>query len=389
MTKKILHLRSSSALLGAENVLLALARHSQALGYEAIIGVLHDLRDPVPELYLQAEALGLKCHCFSANKRIDWQCITEIKTYIKENDIAILHTHGYREDIYAYLATNNVKKIATNHLWKRTNFMEKCYAVLDALALRSFHLTVGVSDNIVSDMQRYGLPKNRIKLIENGININEFTQVKSEELLESSRADMGVKNRTVITMISSLTIEKAHYVALEAFHQLITAQADRVDSESQTQPLPHLLIVGEGDQKEKIESFIDQHELHDYITLLGKRSDVSKLLAITDIFLMTSNNEGLPMALLEAMAAGKAVIATQVGGITKLLNEKNVQSAPGIGTPPGDSSEIFKALSKLHNDPALRQQLGVNAQEAIIKHYSAQKMTEQYCELYTNLMAAS
>ena len=371
--KTVLHLRSSGGLLGAENVILELTKYSNLYGYTPIIGALLDVGDPIPEFITLADQQGIRTQLFTAHSKVDHQCIKMIKHFCQKESVDLLHTHGYREDIFGLMAAPSIKKVATNHLWKNTNQALKMYAWIDSLALRFYHKIIAVSDNVLQDMKAKGLPEHKMITLSNGIDLNKFSattpQKQSLEIKEQLKLPL---NSILITMVSSLTPEKGHKVAIKAFKTL---------TKNISHPV-HLLIVGDGPEKSELMSMCDELDLSKRITFTGKRTDIPDLLGLSDIFLLSSYIEGLPMALLEAMASSKAIVATNVGDVAFALDQ-----GAGIVIQPGKDLDMANGLKKLIEDDEHRIHLGTMARQRVESYFSSQTMTEKYCKIYDALMA--
>ena len=173
--KRVLHLRSSGGLLGAENVVLEIAKFSTQNGWESIVGAINDVNDPYPEFLELADTYGVKCALFKSDGKLDFSCVREIKKFIDKYSIDIIHTHGYKENIYSLMVRSGLPKVSTNHLWKTSTLKAKIYCCIDAILIRLFDEIVGVSDEIVNGMRRVGI-KHSFK-IANGVDCNKFSVV--------------------------------------------------------------------------------------------------------------------------------------------------------------------------------------------------------------------
>jgi glycosyltransferase involved in cell wall biosynthesis len=144
----------------------------------------------------------------------------------------------------------------------------------------------------------------------------------------------------------------------------------------------HLLLVGEGACEVDIKESIKKWHLTPYVTLTGFRKDIPEILAAVDILVMPSRWEGLPMALLEGMAMGKAVIASPVGGIPDVIND----GANGVLVEAGDQAGWCQAIKMLFENRELRQQLGEKAKLTVKRHYSAEAVAQAYESLYMEFL---
>ena len=361
---RVLHLRSSGAILGAENVIIEIAKNSPRHGWESVVGAINDVKDTYPDFLGLASRNGIRTANFKCHGRLDFSCIKEIKKFIEISDINIIHSHGYKEDIFTFLIPGSIPKIATNHLWKGITVKSKIYCYLDAMCVRFFDKIVGVSDEIVKQMEQLYI-KNLYK-IPNGIDINKYKpRAKSGKILK----EFGLSaDDIVLGMVSSLTYEKNHKMVIEALKEI-------------NLPNLKLLIVGDGKSRGIIQKQVAATGVQESIILAGARNDIVNILSVIDVFLMPSLNEGLPMALLEAMACGKAVIASRVGEIPNVV----CHNGNGLLIAPYDSEQFVKAIIHLIEDTQKIQSFGMSARKTVEESYSSSIMAERYCEIYDSL----
>jgi glycosyltransferase involved in cell wall biosynthesis len=363
---KVLHLRNTEGVFGAEKVIIEISKYSKNYGYDSIIGIFKDDKMTIPELAQSAQNEGLQTIIFPCNGRFDMKCARKINAYILENNINLLHCHGYKEDFYALASRTVIPKLATNHLWKSTSFILKLYRQIDIFLLRAFDCVVGVSDEIVSEMRNLGI-KDPVK-VQNGIDIDKFNiDQKAVEL--ASKIGLN-SNDIVFCMVSSLTPEKNHSAAIEALSNLKHTGSQ-------------LLIVGDGPLLKDLQDQVARLNLQKRVFFVGRRENIRELLSISDIFLLPSLKEGLPIALLEAMACGKAVIASRVGENANVISD----GINGMIVENGDKNSLSNAMHLLLEQKNLIYQFGAKARETVANNFSSHVMTLNYCELYNRLLA--
>ncbi|MDX2505572.1 MAG: glycosyltransferase family 4 protein [Gammaproteobacteria bacterium] len=369
---KVLHLRCSGSLLGAEAVILELASSPTDHGYEPVVGVIHDRRDPFPELATTAEKQNINHRVFQASRRIDLACIINIRRYIKSENIDIIHTHGYREDLYALLSHTGRPICATNHLWKRSNLTLMLYAYIDSIAMSQIDHIVAVSQPILEEMEASPFIDNKkLSMISNGIDTKKFHPNNTSTI----RDELNINPDTIlITAVSSLTSEKGHTYLLDALAQLKSKISDF-----------HLLIIGDGSEQTSIEQQINSLDLSDQVTLLGRRSDINNIHAATDIYALPSLKEGLPMSLLEAMASGVCSVATNVGDISKCIDN----NVTGVIVKPRDADALMCAIHTLCLDASIRDRIGRAAATLIQEKFSTETMAGKYNELYNQMLSVN
>ena len=364
----VLHIRDTGDMLGAESVILELAKHSKALGINSIIGVLEGGSEKLVHLANESDISSFIIPCHG---KIDYKTIRFLKKYIVQNNIHIVHSHGYKEDFYVWLS-KLTPIIGTNHLWKRTTLALKFYAFLDSLILKRFDKVAAVSKPILQDMIKTGISATKSLVVPNGVDMNRFKINLDLDQIKAMKMSLGIhSNNIVIGMISSLSKEKGHENAISCFVKVVNDY-----------PNIHLLIVGTGEEDSSLHQLAYENNVLDKITFTGRRNDIPEIHQVIDIFLLNSFAEGLPMALLEAMASGKAVIATDVGDVETAV----VDNKTGLLISSNDMDELNDALRKLIPDGEKRFRFGQSAQRHISKHFSSVSMTAKYVELYRDML---
>ena len=185
------------------------------------------------------------------------------------------------------------------------------------------------------------------------------------------REELGVGPDDVLVLaVGSLIPVKGHSVLLEALSRIPRASERIVVA----------IAGGGGEEESRLRALATDLGIVSDVHLLGFRDDVSDLLRAADAFAMPSLSEGLPMAMIEAMLAGKAIVASEVGGIPELL------PAPDLGllVEPGDASGLAERLGELVRDRGLRERLGVAARAHAMAHFTASAMAEKYVALYAD-----
>lgn len=207
----------------------------------------------------------------------------------------------------------------------------------------------------------------KIVTINNGVEVNRYQNAQPLELPHLSPL---TELKTILT-IGRLTAQKGHRYLLEAMPQIV-----------QNHPNTHLLIVGEGELETDLKQQARDSGYAQHIHFLGKRLDIPELLATADIFVLPSLWEGLSIALLEAMAAAKPIVATAVSGSNQVLTP----TVTGLIIPPANSPALATALSVLLGQPQFAHQLGQAAQRHVIAHYSAEQQARDHVKLYQQFL---
>ena len=168
-----------------------------------------------------------------------------------------------------------------------------------------------------------------------------------------------------------LTVEKGHRFLIEA-----------LASKPLRDMAWYLVIVGEGVMQDELQALASSFGLSERILFLGQRDDIANILAGLDVFILPSLNEGLPMALLEAMASEKPIISTRVGDIPALIADSSL----GLLVDPGDSLSLARAIEFAVTDSSWRSAAGLAAKKHVFSEYSATRMAGKYADIYRVLV---
>src|SRR5439155_1052376 len=196
----------------------------------------------------------------------------------------------------------------------------------------------------MSGLARYlRLPAERVGVIPLGLDLDRFLTADADLERRRFREDIGARSDVVVTMVGRLTAIKNHELALRAFA--------RLPHES---PRFLLVLVGGGEEEGRLRRLASHLGLAERVRFLGWRRDLEAVYYGSDIVALTSDNEGTPVCLIEALACGRAVVATNVGGVADVLEEGRL----GLLVPPRDESALARALLTLA-DGSARERLGM------------------------------
>lgn len=248
--------------------------------------------------------------------------------------------------------------VATEQLFVETPYTRLAISQQRLLALQVRY--IAVSKAIARRLRQvFGIPDARLRVIPNAISNRNFSQ-------EFKLQQEGNRHPAVLC-VARLDPQKGLSTLLEA--------AVRV-------PEAIFLLAGEGPQRHELEAQAANLGLRARVHFLGFREDVPALLALADLFVLPSLYEGMPISLLEAMSAGKAVIATAIPGVDEVVKH----GENGMLVPPGDPERLAVAIRNLLGNPDLRRRLGQAAQNLVLKAFSQNTMVQRVCEVYEELL---
>jgi glycosyltransferase involved in cell wall biosynthesis len=363
---KVLQLISSGGYYGAENMLLNLCASQEKAGCENSLLLFYNVHVPNVEFYERARRRGLSVRMVHCKGRADWRAVRQIEEYIQEDEVDLVHTHGYKADLYGYLAAWRCHKpvVATCHNWVGGTAALGIYNHLDRMALKKFNALAAVSDAVAQRLLAFGVPTEKIKTIANGIDVTAFERAQPLPLLKD-------EGSIVVGVVARLDLQKGFEYLLRAARELCKMF-----------PGLKIVIAGEGPDRSAIEEMIEQYGLQSSVVLAGQQSNMPAVYAAMDIFVLPSLNEGLPMTVLEAMAASKPVIATRVGAIPSVIRD----GENGLLVAPKDSEGLRNAVASLLNDPERRRRLGDQAHTWVSQNYTSEAMALKYREMYEEVL---
>ena len=362
---KVLQLISSGGYYGAENMLLNLCASQEKTGCQNSLLLFYNVHVPNVEFYERARRRGLSVRMVHCKGKADWRAVQQIEEYIQEDGIDLVHTHGYKADLYGYLAAWRSGKpvVATCHNWVGGTAALGIYNYLDRMALKRFNALAAVSDAVAQRLLAFGVPAEKVKTIANGIDVQIFERGEPLPALSAP----GSK---VVGVVARLDLQKGFEYLLRAVRELCNIYALKV------------VIVGEGPDRKAIEDMVKDYGLQSNVVLAGQQSDMAGVYAAMDIFVLPSLNEGLPMTVLEAMAASRPVIATRVGAIPSVIQD----GENGLLVDAKDTDGLRNALARLLSDSDLCRRMGERAHDWVSRNYTSEAMALKYRELYEEVL---
>jgi glycosyltransferase involved in cell wall biosynthesis len=304
--------------------------------------------------------------------RFDWTIVKDIYNLIKERDIKIVRTHQYHANLYGRLAAWLAKVpciVASVHnVYTIDRKLHR--RMINKFLARFTDKVIAVSETVKKDVLTYdGLSEDRVRVIYNGIDTDRFSNLNGSLI----RSKLGISSEApVIGTVGRLTLQKGQKYLIDA----VSALKEKI-----SQIL--LLIVGDGPMRGELENHIKVLGADKNIILLGTRRDIPQLLSAMDIFVLPSIWEGLGTALIEAMAAGKAIIATDIPPIREIINTEKI----GILVPARDSKAMASSIELLLNDKTLAETFCKSARERAFSDFNMTNTVDKYTNLYEDILS--
>lgn len=350
---RVLELRSVRGTGGGpEKTILLGAAMADPARSQVTVCYLRDGRDPSFGVTERAASVAVDYVEVTERHSFDPSVWPQLRRLIADRQIDVVHAHDYKTNLLALLLARStgVAALSTAHGWTGHSTRERvCYYPVDKRMLALFPRLIAVSSEIASELTRCGTRPDRITTVLNGIDHRQFTRERARE--QEARAAMGFEpHHKVLGAVGRLEPQKRFDLLLDAF---ATLHAWRPDT--------RLVIAGDGSQKTALEIQRERLGLTDSVTLLGHVTDVIGPHHAFDLFVQSSDYEGTPNAVLEAMALETPIVATAAGGTAELVHD----GVHGRIVPMGKADRLLAGIEAAFADRAATQAMAGRARRRV------------------------
>ncbi|MCL0067882.1 glycosyltransferase [Peptococcaceae bacterium] len=372
MSKKIavMHVINAYALGGAEKLVFDIASSMDKTKFDVFVCSIGGQGDDLEKtLRRDLQSQGIKTISLDkAPRKQRLRAVLKLAKILGKNKIDIVHTHCPSPDFYGRLAAFISRVLLVfSTIHSTEGYSLRNEKILGCLTTKYIAISTQVQKYAVCNLQ---IPARKIALIYNGINMNAFKKplvVKQHKL-----AELGIPtNRKIITNIGRVTEQKGQLYLIQAAKNILKEF-----------PNVHFLILGDDQTDKKLAQELKQavkaENLSEHVTFTGIRQDVPEILAITDIFVFPSLREGFALAILEAMAAGVPVVATDVGIIREVLIDKE----NGLIVPPKDAEALAEGIKFMLSNTERAKEMGLKGRKAVEEKFTIENTVRGYEELY-------
>lgn len=323
------------------------------------------------EMAKRARSIGIRVQLFEQKFRFDLSILKDLISFIDENNIHILHSHGARANFVSLLIKRKItsKWFITVHSNPWDDFQGlagKLFIHLNLFSIKKADRILAISERFQKELIEIGVKPEKINTILNGIDFN----VEPKERYQ--RQQFGLKEQDfVIMMIARLEPVKCHEVAFFALRQLL-------DKSKQFK----LILVGSGSRMKELKEKVGELNIDNHVLFLGQRDDIPELLTLTDITILTSKSESFPLVLLESARAKKPFVTTDVGGVENLIPDERY----GRIVQVGDYNELAKQIWDLYQlkETNLLLEMGERIYLYASQHFSEQQFAQSVLNVYIN-----
>ena len=349
---------------GLQRVVVNLVRCLDREKFDIYVLCLNELGDYASEI----EKMGVRViQLPRQSSGVDYFSFIKVAKIIRNEKIEILHSHNTQALIDAALAGLMVRVKRIVHTDHARSFPDKRrYMVAEWLLSHLVYKFVGVSSHTCKNLNQYEkIPRKKLAMIPNGI---EERDIKKHVDKSDKRHTLGVTSEgPLIGLGARLTVQKGIIFLLSAMPSIV-----------ERFPTLSLVICGDGPLKEELENRAKSLGVKDHVFFVGARLDMHEILHVLDLYVLPSLWEGLPMVLLEALAAGCPVVATDVGGVNMAI--KNNET--GLLVPSQNPEYLASAIILMLEDATLRRKCIENGIQLFRQNFSASKMAKRYEKLY-------
>jgi glycosyltransferase involved in cell wall biosynthesis len=317
---------------------------------------------------------GFAVHVLGRRPGLDWRCAYRLAAWLRRERVDVIHAHQYTPFFYSLMARLLCRRPAvlfTEHGRHFPDYPRRKRMLANRVLLRRRDRVVAVGEAVRRALiANEGIPAGRVEVVYNGVNLAPFLVAAGDRA--TLRQEIGVgRDDLMIVQVARLDYLKDHATAVRTLGHIVRQRPDT-----------RLVLVGEGPESDKINELVSRSGLDAHVCRLGLRKDVARLLAAADVFLLTSISEGIPLTLIEAMAAGLPVVATRVGGVEEVVED----GATGLLAPSGDDMGLAGHVLRLAEDTALAALMGERGRMRAVGLFSEDRMHVGYSEVYEQLV---
>ena len=366
----VAHVLTSLEIGGGERVALDLAGGQVAAHHEVMVVSLAPAPDGPLEPAFRERGVAVHRVAKASPERFDPTLAFRLAALFHRRRVDVVHLHNRLPLVYGSVAGRLARAVVVHTRHGPRPSTPRLRLLLRG-AGKLLHAYVTVSPEIGEVARREGCDPSKLSVIENGVDMARFDVGPGDR--EAARAALGIPaGAWVVGSVGRFAPEKDYPTLVRAMAPLLG-------------PAARLVIVGDGDEMGAVRAEVDARGVGAFVMLPGARDDVPRYLAALDAFVLCSRMEGMPLGVLEAMAAGLPVVATAVGGLPRLIDDAQT----GYLVAPGDEEALRGRLGALRDNPEAGRAVGARARAQARAHYSRETMVRRYLDLYAEVKARS
>jgi glycosyltransferase involved in cell wall biosynthesis len=360
------HLSHGGAMHGAAHYYLAVIPGLDARRFNVKLCVMRG--DEAAERRFRAAGIDV---IVLGRSKFDIRAVTDLVRLARSSDARILHCHGYGSSNFGRLASILCRAAVVMHQHDDGFSYPWYQRVADAMLRPTCRKVIAVSDSVADAVvSKMGFPRKHVEVLGNGIDLEKFNPEQHSR--PSARAEIGVgPDELVIGTVARLRAEKGIDRLIRALPLVL-----------EKCPSAHLVLVGDGPDRDSLRKLAASFDVADRVTFLGQREDIPRMLAAMDVFVLASRSEGFGLSLVEAMAMGKAIVASDLPAVRSLIDGDTSGKLVDSGIPEA----LASAIVDIAQNPGLSESLGQAARERA-KAFGLGAHVEELQRIYLELLA--
>jgi len=368
---KVLHLISPRGVGGAERVVLTLCKGADRESVESVLGIFRDNRTDRDDFITDVEKMGLAFEEICYKNPYDISQFFDLYRIVRRLCPQVIHAHGYKTNILGFFVAKllGIPIVTTVHGLYRIGRGSNRMVRLGVFVLRYFDRVLPVSEQIREELLRMKIPASRMVTVRN---VPPLATVKSRVQTQSFREEVGISpKRKIIGFIGRLEHVKGCDQFIEAMANIMRKALDFC-----------AVIVGDGPEREALEILVKRRGLGERVNFFGFRNDPERVLQSLDVLVLSSRNEGIPLTLLEAMAQGVPVVATQVGGVPEVIRD----GVNGLLVAPGEPAKLAEAIIESLSNPEAARERTLAAKKMLARDYDVRTWAGKVRDVYKGIL---
>jgi len=368
---RVLHLNASNFYGGPEKQIV---EHIKILNLDKFTGFVAAFQEGVKknDILVKAGHAGIKNQAIPSKHPLDLNAMRNLQLILFENKIDLLCTHGFKSTVYGWQAGRKIgiPVIAFSRGFTAENKKVAFYESIERKILRRVDGIISVSHGQKKKLENFGIKRNESWVVHNAVSVNNIDLLKKDykqQILEKFNLP---KDAILAVTAGRLSPEKGHEFLVEAASKL-----------KEYKNL-YYIFAGEGVCREKLENKAEHLNIISQCRFIGFWKDILNLFNIMDFFVLPSLTEGLPNVILESFSLKKSVVATDVGGVSELLKNKE----NGLLVPACNSDLLAEGISSLYKSELLRKKMGDSGYNTVSNYFSFEKQKKSLEDIYLNIL---
>lgn len=369
-----MHLIASNFVGGPEKQILHHAQDIQDSGFQVWIGSFRDQPEKAAIL-VHAEALGLPVFESKSSGRFDLHAILELASFMRREKIQLLCTHGFKANSIGVFAKTlaGVPQVAFCRGWTAETLRVRVYETLERRLLPFANRIVCVSEAQAEYFASLRWLRPRVSVVHNAMLDSLGIPLVCDR--EGAKTQLGFSPKTrLVGAVGRLSVEKGQRFLVEAAPELAREFKDL-----------KIVLLGEGRERAKLALEVKRLGLEDVVVMPGFQNNVARWMEAFDVLANCSVTEGIPNAILEALAVGTPVVATAVGGVPELIKDRET----GLLVIPGSPEALAQGLTKVLRDGPFALQLSQAGRDWVRTRFSASGQRDSLLTIYRQVLLPS